>query len=437
MIRSVLAAAVVLGMLTSPSPGLAHGPVSSEQGAHHPIVFPDTSAHTTLVVDLHTHSVFSDGHVWPTVRVAEAQRDGLDAFAVTEHLEYQPHITDIPHPDRNRSYLEAKRAAAELDLKVIPGVEITRLDDPGHINAIFVSDANVLVDQQFDLRRHEEHMFDTREAAEAYALEASGLFRGAHLVEHDGKQVWMPFADEATYFSLTAFSHAVTRPPEDVLQAANDQGAFVFWNHPDFETTEAGFNEFHATAIESGLLHGIEVANGGQYYPNAHRLALAHDLALIGVSDVHELIAWDYRPDAADNPGHRPVTLVFVEEDTIAGIREALFARRTVVYWKDTLIGRPEHLVPLLESSIAVAEMDVTPRGIRVLLRNRSDAPMTLRHETGLHPSDHSVLIDLPAHGETEVNFRMDEPAKTDLAVTVLNALVAPNQPAQLTLRAE
>lgn len=437
MFRSLLAASVLLGMLTSPSPCLAHGTVSSEEGTHQAIAFPDTSAHQTLVVDLHTHSVFSDGHVWPTVRVAEAQRDGLDAFAVTEHLEYQPHITDIPHPDRNRSYLEAKRASAELDLKVIPGVEITRLDDPGHINAIFVSDANALVDQQFELRRQDEHMFDTREEADAYALEASGMFRGAHQVEHDGKQVWMPFSDQATYFSLAVFSQAATRPPEEVLQAANDQGAFLFWNHPDFESVDAGFNEFHATAIESGLLHGIEIANGDRYYQNAHRLALAHDLALIGVSDVHELIAWDYRPDAADNPGHRPVTLVFVEEDTIDGIRQALFARRTVVYWKDTLIGRPEHLVPLLEASIAIDEMEVMPWGIRVVLGNRSDAPMTLRHEAGLHSSNHSGLIDLPAHGETEVTFSMDEPAKTDLTFTVLNALVAPNQPAQLTLQPE
>jgi histidinol phosphatase-like PHP family hydrolase len=51
----------------------------------------------TLVVDLHTHSVFSDGHVWPSVRVGEAIADGLDAVAITEHLEWQPHLDDIPH----------------------------------------------------------------------------------------------------------------------------------------------------------------------------------------------------------------------------------------------------------------------------------------------------------------------------------------------------
>lgn len=428
---------VAIGVLVCimPSLCLAHGMVSPHPVTSRTIVFPDTSTHKTLVADLHTHSVFSDGHVWPTVRVAEAERDGLDAFAVTEHLEYQPHITDIPHPDRNRAWLEAKRAAANLDLMVIPGVEITRLGDPGHINAVFITDANELVARQEELRRQEEHMFDTREDAENFAItESDGAFRGAHQVEHEGRQVWMPFEDQATYFTLVTFSYADTRPPEDVLQTANEQGAFLFWNHPEFDSVDAGLNEFHSNAIEAGLLHGIEIANGNRYYQNAHRLALEHGLALIGVSDVHELIDWDYRPEAAENPGHRPVTLIFADEKTPESMRDALFARRTVVWWKDTLIGRPEHLLPLLQASVEIAEMEPTSWGIRVLLRNHSSSRMTLRNDTGLQPSIHAQLIELPAHGETEVTFNMDEPAKVPLTFTVLNALVAPNQPAELTL---
>ena len=65
----------------------AHGPASKGDGGGRAIEFPDTGEYRTLVVDLHTHSVFSDGHVWPSIRVGEAIRDGLDAIAVTEHLE--------------------------------------------------------------------------------------------------------------------------------------------------------------------------------------------------------------------------------------------------------------------------------------------------------------------------------------------------------------
>jgi len=102
----------------------AYAPTPSNQRA---IEFPDTNKYKTLAVDLHIHSVFSDGHVWPNIRVAEAQQDGLDAIAMTEHLEWQPHLADIPHPDRNRSYQEAAESAKGSDLIVLSGSEITRI----------------------------------------------------------------------------------------------------------------------------------------------------------------------------------------------------------------------------------------------------------------------------------------------------------------------
>ena len=67
----------------------SHGPAGStslNEGQDRVIVFPDTKDYKTIVADLHTHSVFSDGHVWPNIRVEEALRDGLDALAITEHL---------------------------------------------------------------------------------------------------------------------------------------------------------------------------------------------------------------------------------------------------------------------------------------------------------------------------------------------------------------
>lgn len=412
----------------------AHGPVSPQPETERAIEFPDTADYQTLVVDLHTHTVFSDGHVWPTIRVKEALRDGLDAYAVTEHLEYQPHITDIPHPDRNRSFEESSRAARGHDLMVIPGVEITREDAPGHINAVFVQDANPLVRRREEHVRLAEHMFETREAAETFAFEQTGFLRAAHQVEHDGKQVWMPFDSQVTYFALANYAHAVTRAARDVVEAANEQGAFLFWNHPSFETVDASLGEFHASAVADGLLHGVEIANGRNYYPNAHRLALEHDLVMIGVSDVHELIASDYRPEAAVNRGHRPVTLVFAEENSLEGLKTALFDRRTVVYWKETLIGRPEMLMPLLKASIDITAFKVERDGIRVTLANASDAPFRLRDESGLHPRSHSQMIELPAHGEVELRYLMDEPAETSLTFAVTNALVAPGEPAVLEL---
>ena len=75
------------------------------------IEFPDIAGYYTLISDLHQHTVFSDGSVWPDIRVKEAIFDGLDVISLTENLEYQPHNKDIPHPDRDRSYELVKEFA--------------------------------------------------------------------------------------------------------------------------------------------------------------------------------------------------------------------------------------------------------------------------------------------------------------------------------------
>ena len=107
--------------------------------------FPDIPGYKTLKCDFHQHTVFSDGSVWPDIRVAEALMDGLDAISLTEHLEYQPHKADIPHPDRNRSYNIAIEEAKNHDLVIVKGSEITRKMPVGHNNAVFLNDPNKLL----------------------------------------------------------------------------------------------------------------------------------------------------------------------------------------------------------------------------------------------------------------------------------------------------
>jgi hypothetical protein len=208
------------------------------------IVFPDTANYKTLVVDLHTHSVFSDGHVWPKIRVEEALRDGLDALAVTEHLEWQPHWADLPHPDRNRSYQEALAAAEGSGLIVLNGSEITRDSPVGHLNAVLLTDANELL-----------HLHNP----DAGALDHSSYEEKANEY-YEASNAW---------------------PAQDVIDAANRQGAFVFWNHSWMvdEATDgiSRITEFHRDNAKAGKLHGIEVANWDTYSEEAFQIALDHD----------------------------------------------------------------------------------------------------------------------------------------------------------------
>ena len=107
--------------------------------------FPNILGYKTLKCDFHQHTVFSDGEVWPSIRVRESLMDHLDAISLTEHIEYQPHLGDIPHKDRNRSYQIALKEAKNHDLIIVKGAEITRAMPPGHSNAIFIEDPNKLL----------------------------------------------------------------------------------------------------------------------------------------------------------------------------------------------------------------------------------------------------------------------------------------------------
>lgn len=107
------------------------------------INIPGFDDYRVLKCDFHTHTVFSDGLVWPDGRIYEAWQDGLDAIAITDHIEHRIN-QDLLNGDLNQSYKIAKTAADDMELIVIPGVEITRDKPLGHFNALFIQDANLI-----------------------------------------------------------------------------------------------------------------------------------------------------------------------------------------------------------------------------------------------------------------------------------------------------
>ena len=385
----------------------ADGKIESyKSGLDRTMSFPDTKEYLTISTDLHTHSVFSDGHVWPNIRVAEARKDNIDVLAITEHLEYQPHIMHIPHENRNAAYIEAKRSASGTDLIVINGSEITREMPPGHINAIFVKDANKL------------YKFDQKLLPEAKEL-IQERAQGAELPEEQ-----MQLIENYALGNLY--------PPLEALKEAKNQGAFVFWNHPMWGSQAsdgiARLDEMHKEFITKDLLHGIEIVNTGTYSEEAFNIALENNLALIGTSDVHDLIEWDY--DAHNNE-HRPVTLVFAKERNEASIKEAIFDRRTVVVFKDRLIGKSEHLLPLLESIISISSNGYR-KGTQILkieILNNSSANMVLENLSEFNFADSDDLISIPKNEKVTLQVKTLEVLDNlDLKFRILNALTAPKE---------
>ncbi len=337
----------------------------ADDQVRHEIQFPDLPGMVTLKCDLHMHTVFSDGRVWPTVRVAEAWRLGMDAFALTDHIEYLPHKDDIS-ADHNRSHNLAAGAAREAGLLFPRATVITRETPPGHFNAIFLKDVTPLV----------------------------------------------------------------TPDLVDAVKQANQQGAFVFWNHQAWKGEEKGqWLDVHTTLFDNGWLHGMEVCNGDSYYPTAHRWCLEKGLTMMGNSDIHQPDL-NLRTTAAE---HRTMTLVFAKTRTLEALKEALVAGRTAVWFKDQIIGRKESIEPLFMQSVKVAPPHLRgSNAVWTKIRNVSDVEITLEKAGGPGPAQ----LVLPARATSLVKIRVEDPSKpVELSYTATNFLIGPEEGLPVVLR--
>ncbi len=375
------------------------------------IDFPNTSKYQTIVADLHTHSVFSDGHVWPNIRVSEALRDDLDAIAVTEHLEYQPHIANIPHKDRNTSYKEAKKAAQNTDLIVIAGSEITRESPIGHINAIFIEDANKLIN-----------------------LDKANMPEAKKLIEAREDEAKDQDMDMVNHLALSS-----VWPASEAIDVANKQGAFVFLNHPMWSAEDgiARLSNEHKAFIQNKTLHGIEVVNENTFSEEAFSIALENKLTIIGTSDVHNLIDWDYIPHQGN---HRPVTLIFSKQRSPASIKEALFNRRTVVWFQNLLIGEEENMMPLLSSMVSIesAIYQNNPTILDVKISNKSDAKIQMKNLSEFSFMSNHDIIEIPEHQSISLRVKTKNNLITiQMEFEILNALIEPKTHPIITLTAD
>lgn len=342
------------------------------------IEFPDIPGYNTLICDFHQHSVFSDGEVWPSIRVKEALKEGLGAISITDHLEYQPHHTDIPHEDRNRTYQLAKNTADNKDIIVVNGAEITREMPPGHLNAIFLKDANKLI--QDDVIA--------------------------------------------------------------VCREAKKQGAFIFWNHPSWvaqcQNGIAKLTDLHRQLIEEELINGIEVVNGTIFSNEAFQMAIDYNLTILGNSDVHGIIDWDYH---IHDGGHRPVSLVFAKEKSEDSLKEGLNSGKTVVWFNNTLIGKSTYLIPLIQESLTLKKNGVigSYKGESLVqsvqIENVSDVDFILQNTSDFSFYSHTDIITLKAHSTMILKVATLELLNSfNLNFKVLNAFVAPNKHPEIVL---
>ena len=299
------------------------------------INIPHIDGYQTLKCDFHTHTVFSDGKVWPDQRVNEAWNEGLDAIAITDHIEYRPNKAII-QSDFNKSNEIAKKQGEKIGMIVIKGSEITRKKPLGHLNALFIQDANKL-----------------------------------------------DVSDE-----------------QDAIEEAVKQGAFILWNHPGWPNDTSTLYPVHEKLIAQNKIHGVEVFNSFESYPKVMDWCNEYGLAPFANTDIHYTSANAYR-----GKFKRPMTLVFAKERSEEGIKEALFAKRTVACFNNTLMGKEEYLKALIQKSFHIRIVNNEKSTIEI--HNQSDIQYQIRYGEYMYSifvyPNQVIRLNLPSG--TDVTF--------------------------------
>lgn len=334
------------------------------------IVLPQVNGYNVYKADLHSHTVFSDGQVMPELRVREAWKDGLDVIAITDHIEYRKneaamvehlvkyadkkHKEAVNHRipqngeitkdgimvDLNYSVKLAQKAAKGYGLTIIPGTEITRdVSVAGHYNALFTTDNNLI------------------------------------------------FAPD-TYQSI---------------KNAKAQGALIMHNHPGWRKTSLDYSDLDKIVYEEGLIDGVEVMNGDEFYPGIIERTVEKNIFISANTDIHSTTSEEYRSVGYD----RPMTLILAKDKSLESLREALEQNRTLAFGFGTLCGAEQLLKDFFSASVKVEHISSKV----VQLTNLTSVSYTLQ-------KDGSNQVVLPAMSSIRVSVAKD--AKT-LDMAVLN----------------
>ena len=313
--------------------------ISRHMNQHKPsrkeIVLPQVNGYNVYKADLHTHTIFSDGVVLPDFRVKEAWLDGLDVMAVTEHVEYRPH----------------EETMGDYMVRYMDGNKVKN----NKIGAKAPDADGIMVDLNASYER-------AMKSAPGYGLV---LIKGAEITR-DGKTVG--------HFNalFTEDNNKIYDPdPVKSVRNAKAQGALVMHNHPGWRKTDINLTKTEAAVYGEGLVDGAEVMNTAEFYPEIVDRVQKYGQFIAANSDIHATTAADYT--AGGN--FRPMTFILAKDKSLASLKEALQARRTLAYGYNTLCGTEELLTDFFKAAVTltvISEKDSKGRVVTWLTNNTS-----------------------------------------------------------------
>ena len=214
-------------------------------------------------IDLHTHTTYSDGELTPYELISKAKELGCTLLAITDH----DTVAGIP---------EARRAAAELGVPFVAGIEIsTQEKEEVHMLGLGIDENNEklrrscqefaksrarraeLICEFFARRNIPVEMEEIRQIA---AGEVIGRPHFAEYLERHGYVHSRPEAFER-YLNTPAFHAEVTREkpsPEDAIELIHQAGGVAVLAHPGQLKKNAGEVETFVAKLKAAGLDGIE-----------------------------------------------------------------------------------------------------------------------------------------------------------------------------------
>jgi 3',5'-nucleoside bisphosphate phosphatase len=330
------------------------------------VKIPDIPGYLTLKCDFHMHTVFSDGLVWPTVRVDEAWREGLDVIAISDHMEYVPFKDDIPI-HFGRAYEIARPRADMYGLILIRAAEITREMPPGHYNCLFLKDVPAL----------------------------------------DKPDFW-----DAIYEAVKQDAFIMWNHPGWLMK-----NEIPIW----YDEQERLYKEGH--------MNGMELVNERSFYPLALQWCVEKNITMLGSSDIHSPTGMFYDLSLNDQRTMTLVfatarTEEAVREALFSG-RTAVYTGEMLIGKKEFLTQIFQNSIEVVNS-----EADLTSENTyNIQITNRSEIPFKLvsaerprgieyPEEITLYP-DRTVFIQIKISRQAQNN-----PAGIKLSYVVKNLFI-------------
>jgi 3',5'-nucleoside bisphosphate phosphatase len=262
-----------------------------------------------VTLDLHLHSIVSDGRLSPGDVVRLAASRGVTVMALTDH-------------DSTDGLAEAVAVGAELGIRVISGIELST-DLPGasiHILGLFLNYEDPAFQTQVHafrnarLERAQQMVSRLAELGVPISLErvfeiagegsvgrphvAQALLEAGHIESIE--QAFERFIGR----NGPAYFEGFRLDPAEAVRLVHGVGGLAAWAHPN-ELDGRDWREYLPAVVEAGV-DALEVYYSKDYGPDVPKMLLEacarHDLLPTVGSDFHGFASMDHPPGSVEAP---------------------------------------------------------------------------------------------------------------------------------------